>query len=172
VAFSLTDDSGVDNVWTIDRTGAVRQITHEPKGAHFPTWSPDGRLLAVEVYQPGEGTNCGVVDANGGVPTILTTGDDFTPGGREECYTGGWSPDGDKIAVVRRSAGSAVERWDVWWVSISTGERRRLTERPPFPAREFVRYPTWAPTGDRIYFELAQSSADIWLLDLASPGSS
>jgi Tol biopolymer transport system component len=163
LAFSQVDASGVTNVWTIDASGEKRQITREPTFAAYPTWSPDGRTLAVEFRNEGVGLHMGYVDAEGGKVTPLTSGE-------EECFSGGWSPDGDKIVFPRRPLDSPMEKWDIWWVSRSTGEMKRLTERPVHPGREFVRYPTWSARGDRIFFELAQSTADLWLLELpASP---
>ena len=146
-------------MWTLDAAGRRRQITHETTDTGYPTWSPDGSWLAVELSRR-RGNQVGYVSADGGTPVQLTEG-------AEQCFTGGWSPDGDKIVHPCRPIDQGpIEHWDVWWVSRSTGERRRLTERPLYPGREFVRYPTWSADGSRIFFELAQSKADLWLLEL------
>lgn len=158
VAFTVTDANGISNVWTLDAAGRRLQITRETEDTAYPTWSPDGRWLAVEI-DSRRGTHLGYVSADGGTPVLLTDGAD-------QCFTGGWSPDGDKIVYPCRPIHSPVEHWNIWWVSRSTGEKRRLTERPLHPGREFVRYPTWSADGSRIFFELAQSKADLWLLEL------
>lgn len=163
VAFALADASGISNIWTLDAAGRARQITREAANATYPTWSPDGRWLAVELDREKR-TPFGYVSAEGGKVVELA-------GGAEECYTGGWSPDGDKIVFpCRPVVEGPKEHWNLWWVSRSTGERRQLTERPLHIGREFVRYSTWSPNGDRVFFELAQSRADLWLLEL--PGDS
>ena len=162
VAFTLSDSAGVGNVWLLEPDGAPQQITHETTDTTYPTWSPDGRWLAVEMVRDG-GLQMAYVSAAGGVPTPLTTG-------RTQCFTGGWSPDGDKIVFARRPLETAAsEHWNLWWVSRSTGELRQITHRPRAVAKEFLRYPSWSATGDRIYFELAQSRADLWMLEL--PGA-
>ncbi len=159
VAFALADSNGVSNIWALDVAGSARQITRETADATYPTWSPDGRWLAVELDRPRR-TPFGYVSAEGGKVVELA-------GGAEECYTGGWSPDGDKIVFpCRPVVEGPKEHWNLWWVSRSTGERRQLTERPLHVGREFVRYPTWSASGDRVFFELAQSKADLWLLEL------
>jgi Tol biopolymer transport system component len=164
VAFTLTDANGISNVWTLDASGKPRQVTHETNDTAYPTWSPDGRWLAVEMGVPGLGDHLGYVSADGGTPVDLTEH-------REQCYHGGWSPDGDKIAYARRPIEGPEEHWDVWWISRSSRERRRLTERPPYPGREFVRYPSWSAGGERIFFELAQSRADLWVFQLPAAAS-
>jgi Tol biopolymer transport system component/DNA-binding winged helix-turn-helix (wHTH) protein len=158
VAFTLTDGAGVSNVWMLEPDGAPRQVTHETTDTNYPTWSPDGRWIAVEVVRD-RGYQIGYVSAGGGVPTLLTEG-------RTQCFTGGWSPDGDKIVFARRPIESPVEHWNLWWVSRSTREQRQITDRAQPSAKEFLRYPSWSATGDRIYFELAQSRADLWLFEL------
>jgi Tol biopolymer transport system component/DNA-binding winged helix-turn-helix (wHTH) protein len=159
VAFSLVDTQGVSNVWTLDSTGEQRQITFAPHDVAYPTWSPDGRLIAIEVDDPRPGTPLAYVSAEGGEIVELTEGP-------EQFFTGGWSPDGDKVLFVSRPAETPEERWDVGWVSRSTREVRRITARPPYLGREFVRYPAWAARGDRVFFELAQSNADLWIFEL------
>jgi Tol biopolymer transport system component/DNA-binding winged helix-turn-helix (wHTH) protein len=163
VAFSMADADGVSNVWTLDRAGRATQVTRDTITAHHPTWSPDGRYLAVEVKRADGSAGCGYVEAGGGEVVLLTEGEEL-------CFTGGWSPDGDRIAVARRPLRGPQEHWDIGWVSIARGQAV-LTERPLGPMSEFVRTPAWSPAGDRVFFELAQSSADIWLLELPDRGS-
>ena len=31
----------------------------------------------------------------------------------------------------------------------------------------YIRYPDWSPTGEAIYYELAETTGNIWLVDLA-----
>ena len=69
-----------------------------------------------------------------------------------------WSPDSDKIAF----AGLREGFWNVWWVSRTTGEQRRLTGFEMLNG--YVRYPAWSPRGDSIVFERAETTGDLWLL--------
>jgi Tol biopolymer transport system component len=158
VAFALVDAKGVLNVWILDASGRATQVTRDSEGASYPTWSPDARFLAVEVERRN-GLHLAYVGVEGGEVVVLTEG-------RTQHFTGGWSPDGDKIVVSRRPVAGPNEHWNIWWVSRTTGQAQRLTDRPLHPAKEFVRYPSWSVAGDRVWFELAQSSADIWVLDL------
>ena len=93
-----------------------------------------------------------VMPAAGGEPLQLT----FDPG---QNWPFSFSPDGDKVAFAALRDGE----WNLWWVSRSTGEQQRLTESPRLNA--YVRYPAWSPRGDRIVYELAETTGDIWLVE-------
>lgn len=34
----------------------------------------------------------------------------------------------------------------------------------------YVRYPSWSPRGDRVVYELAETTGDIWLIQVDEPG--
>lgn len=71
----------------------VRQVTHEPRGAAWPAWSPDGRMIAYEDGMEGR-RNLFVLDRATGRSSLVTGesiggGSQFTPDGSALVYTGG-----------------------------------------------------------------------------------
>ncbi len=155
VAFH-SDRGGVVNVWMLSlQSGDPVQVTFDAELAGWPCWSPDGSTLAVELRR-GNGTQLGLVASGGGEIRQLTS----EPG---QSWTGSWSPDGDRIAF----AGQRDGIWNVWWVSRSTGAERRVTAytRP----NAYVRAPDWSPKGDRIVYEYAEVTGNIWLMELGAP---
>lgn len=98
------------------RTVALKQLTFDAEMMGFPTWSPDGRWLAVEMKRGDDG-HLSVVPSDGsGAPEQLTFA-------RGQSWPGGWSPDGDKIAF----AGQRDGVWNIWWVSRRTKRQQQLT---------------------------------------------
>jgi hypothetical protein len=79
--------------------GTPRQVTEATNGQWPPSWSADGRLLAV-----GGQRGIQVVNADGGAPPVeVTRGPDYAPS---------WSPDSARIAF-RRGPFPASELWVV-----------------------------------------------------------
>jgi Tol biopolymer transport system component len=95
------------------------------------------------------------MSADGGPITQLT----FDKG---QSWTGSasFSPDGDKIAF----AGFRDAVWNLWWVSRSTKEQKRLTNYSKVNA--FVRYPAWSPKGNQIAYEYAETTGNIWRAEI------
>jgi Tol biopolymer transport system component len=54
--------------------------------------------------------------------------------------------------------------WNIWWVSRSTREEKKLTALTSF--RSIVRYPAWSPRGDRIVYEFAEAKGNIYVAEL------
>jgi TolB protein len=76
-----------------------------------------------------------------------------------------FSPDGKRIAF----AGQRDGIWNVYWVPVSGGEERRLTQYET-PAH-YVRTPDWSPRGDLVGYEYAESTGTIWVTELPQAGS-
>jgi Tol biopolymer transport system component len=97
IAFLMKDEAGVVQLWTVSPTGGEpRQLTRNP----FPiassfTWSPDGQWIAHAM----DNSLC-LTDTTSGTTARLTprSADDLAP--RPEACV--FSPDGQKIAYVRR----------------------------------------------------------------------
>ncbi len=141
------------NVWLLDlSTGRRRQLTFEESLAGFPCWSPDSRWLAFQV-QRGENRYVQVMPSDGSAEPVTLVKE----AGQSWAYS--FSPDNDKVAFVSDRDGF----WNVYWVSRSTGEERRLTDYRLLST--YVRYPAWSPHGDRIVFELAESAGDIYVAE-------
>jgi Tol biopolymer transport system component/tRNA A-37 threonylcarbamoyl transferase component Bud32 len=143
---------GATNVWTVPIGGGPpRQITFDAELMGFGCWSPDGRLLAVEAKR-GDDQQIAVVPSQGGPTRQLTSG-------RGQNWLHSFSPDGDKIAFAGLRSGS----WNLFWISVSSGEEKQLT-RYSKPSAS-VRYPAWSPRGDRIVYEYAETTGNIWIAD-------
>ncbi len=139
------------NLWIHNLAdGSRTQLTFADAFMGFPVWSPDGEWLAFQNKQ-GEDSHLMVMPAAGGEPTRLT----FETG---QNWPFSFSPDSERVAFAAQRDGE----WNLWWVSRLTGEQKRLTESPRLGA--YVRYPAWSPSGDRIVYELAETTGDIWLV--------
>jgi len=152
-AFARQQDDA-ENIWVthLDARQAT-QITFDPEYASFPRWSPDGEWIAFEQAREGH-TYLAIVPSAGGEAKQLT----FEP---EHSWPFGWSPDGSKVAF----AGSRDGVWNIYWVSIDDGSIRQLTDHQGNRG-SFVRYPAWSPSGDQIVYELSDTTADVWSVDL------
>ena len=153
VAFHVAGPGGSTNVWTMPLDGGPRrQITFDKEGIGYPTWSPDGRSIAVELMRGGE-TQVGVMSRDGGPVETLTT----EPG---QSWPGGWTPDGEGVVFAGQRGGV----WNVYSVSRRT---KAVTQWTHFTSvSDFVRYPVMSPRGDRIAFERARFRGSLWRVPL------
>src|SRR6185369_7121149 len=94
-----------------------------------------------------------VVPATGGEITQLT----FDKG---QSWLYSFSPDADKIAF----AGQRNNNWNIFWVSRSTKQQKQLTNYTKL--NSYVRYPAWSPLGDKIAYEYAETTGNIWVMEL------
>lgn len=145
--------SGTTNLW-IGEFGkpGIRQLTFDNELAGFGYWSPDGKFIVFEMKR-GENSHIAIISSDGGTPVQLTN----EPG---QSWSGGFSPDGSKIAF----AGQRGKLWNVYWVSrdgTRTGQITRLTK-----PNAFVRYPVWSPRGNQIVYEYAETTGNIWTMEL------
>jgi Tol biopolymer transport system component/DNA-binding winged helix-turn-helix (wHTH) protein len=154
VAFASSRAGNVVNVWIapMDDLEDPTQLTFDKEMMGFPLWSPDGTRLALQV-QRGSDTQVGVVSLRDGEVQLLTS----EPGTR---WGGSWSPDGEKYAYTALRD----DRWNLCWVSLADPQERKLTDYSL--SRSYVRYPAWSPQGDQIVFEYADTTGEIWLLEL------
>ncbi len=152
VAFN-SNKSGTINMWTMALGGGeARQLTFSEKDRMgFPCWSRDGKFLAFLAQHGGDGYLM-VMPAGGGTSTQLTF--------EGQSFVYSWSPDGNRLAF----AGERNGTWNVYWVARDTKEQKQLTNYTKLNA--FVRYPEWSPLGNQIVYEYAETSGNIWLLEL------
>ena len=152
IAYHAPGPEGTLNVWLARLDGGdPRQLTADPELAGFPSWSPDGRRLALEVRRD-EDDHVAVVSAGGGEPLLLTAAG-------SKSWPNSWAPDGDRVACATLREG----RWEIGWVSLTTREERLVTRFDDLAG--YVRYPTWSPDGETIVFERAETTGDLWLLE-------
>lgn len=147
------DSNGIRNIWVrpVDG-GEPHQVTFDREGVGFATWSPDGRWLATDLIR-GADFPLAIFPAEGGEPRVLT----------EQAGTSwphDWSRDGDRILF----AGQRDGLWNIYWISRNGGQEHSLTAYTN--RHSFVRYPVWSPRGDQIVYEYAETTGNIWLMDL------
>lgn len=153
LAYQVLGAGGAVNVWAqrLDG-GAPRQVTFGKGAITYPSWSPDGKWLAVEIKR-GDGTDIGVISRDGG-PVEQITSD------KGQSWPFSWAPDNDRIAF----AGERDGVWNIYFVSRRTRQVKRLTN---FASPEdYVNYPAWSPSGRRIVFERAQRKSSLWTTKL------
>jgi Tol biopolymer transport system component/DNA-binding winged helix-turn-helix (wHTH) protein len=147
---------GATNVWKLALTdGTTKQLTFDQEMMGFPCWSPDGQYLALEMKR-GDDTHIAIIPSAGprdGSYTQLT----FERG---QSWPGSWAPGGDKIAF----AGLRDGVWNIWWVSRDGKAQKRVTSytKPNI----YVRYPAWSPRGNQIVYEYAETTGNIWMMEL------
>jgi Tol biopolymer transport system component len=147
---------GAINVWTLALAdGMTKQLTFDQEMMGFACWSPDGQYLALEMKR-GDDTHIAIIPSAGprdGSYTQLT----FERG---QSWPGSWAPGGDKIAF----AGLRDGVWNIWWVSRDGKAQKQVTNytKPNI----YVRYPAWSPRGDQIVYEYAETTGNIWMMEL------
>jgi Tol biopolymer transport system component len=146
-------DGGITNIWTVQVSGGQpKQLTFDEESASFPFWSPDGKFIAYQMKR-GDDAYLMIIPSGGGEATQLT----FDHG---RSWSHSFSPDGDKIVF----AGERNGVWNVYWVSRTTKQQKQLTNYTKL--NSYVRYPSWSPLGNQIAYEYAETSGNIWMLDL------
>ncbi|HZE69159.1 MAG TPA: protein kinase [Pyrinomonadaceae bacterium] len=152
IAFNLPR-GGITNVWVASIEGQKPvQLTFDEEFAGFPCWSPDGRFIAYQIKRSDDAYVM-IIPSAGSEPTQL-----IFDHGRSWPYS--FSPDGDHIAF----AGERDGIWNVYWVSRSTKQQKPLTNYTKRNA--YVRYPAWSPLGDQIVYEYAETTGNIWSMEL------
>ena len=116
------------------------------------SWSPDGKTIAFISNISGR-NNLWTVPAAGGWPTQLTVSD-------HRQSSPAWSPDGKWIAFISDYDGD--EMWDVYMVSVTTGEVVNLTN-----TREIAEIaPQWSPDGKKLAWEVKPKTSSTWEIDI------
>lgn len=144
--------SGALNLWLVPITGgAMKQLTFDNEFAGFPAWSPDGRWIAFQLKR-GEDTHIATVSRDGGEIVQLTNE-------KGQSWINAWSADGEKVIF----AGQRNGIWNVYSVSRTTREIERLTSFSRL--NTYVRYPAVSPTFDKVVYEFAETTGNIWMAE-------
>lgn len=110
--------------WIVDLAGGERRmLTSEPRDHVLPTWSPDGKSIALIQSGPAEeGTRLKIFD--------VATGHE-TPVGAEEGMNGAfaWSPSGDRILFAEDP--NYTTQPDFYLYDVASGTSRQLTTDLP-----------------------------------------
>jgi len=158
--------SGAGNAPSLAR---VARLTHDPGLSEWPTWSPDGSLLAFAADRSGD-FEIYVRRVEGGQEVNITAdpGQDYQPA---------FSPDGNSVAFVStRSSRTGMIKigatfgfefrtfgGDIWVAPGLGGRARRLAPDGNFPV--------WNPRGDRIAF-VGGPEEHRSILEIAADGGS
>ena len=159
----ISDQSGADEVWVSDSQGGNRtQLTHL-KGQHpaRPRWSPDGRLILVELR--GGGSEIATVPVSGGEPRRVLP----------DASGGAWSGDGKSIYYQSQGR--------IWKAAADGSQPRQLSDdrvvgQPVESADgKYVYFRTWRsvvriPAGGGQAEDLPQPERDMfWVSAQAAP---
>jgi Tol biopolymer transport system component len=97
------------DLFTIRADGSDRrQITSGPEQDNVPVWSPDGTRIAFRRID-GDTVSVAVVEAGGGVPSIVHTNDRGTTSGGCFPHAPAWSPDGEWLVFTADGCGEPAE---------------------------------------------------------------
>jgi eukaryotic-like serine/threonine-protein kinase len=152
IVFNSTK-SGTINVWVVPVEGGTpAQLTFDRELAGFACWSPDGKFLAFEIKR-GNNDSVFIMSADGGASEQLTFDSGLS-------WPMSFSPDGDRIVF----AGFRNGIWNIYWISRTTKQQQQVTNYTKL--NTFVRYPSWSPSGDHIVYEYAETTGNVWVIDL------
>jgi Tol biopolymer transport system component len=151
----VSDRTGKFQIWMMNSDGSEqRQVTNLPDGACQPTWSPDGKKLAVispckekSLIYPDAKIYTLNSDGSSPFPLMVSSGGDFDPI---------WSPDGKKIAFT--SMRSEISHIFVYNFDTSSIEELSDTRFQDL-------HPTWSPSGKQLAFARRGSyNYHIWIM--------
>ncbi len=132
---------------------AVTKLTSDDSDNAYPTFSPDGKLIAFCSTRAGA-WNIYVMDTDGRDTVTVTSGP-------AQCVHPSFSPDGTRL--VYSCLGTRSNQWELWTVNLATNEKQQIG---------YGLFPSWSPdkTVDRIAFQRARQRGSrwfsLWTLDL------
>ncbi len=132
---------------------AVTKLTSDDSDNAYPTFSPDGKLIAFCSTRAGA-WNIYVMDTEGRETVTVTSG-------AAQCVHPSFSPDGSRL--VYSALGTRSNQWELWTVNLTTSEKRQIG---------YGLFPSWSPIKnvDRIAFQRARQRGSrwfsLWTLDL------
>jgi Tol biopolymer transport system component len=141
----------------IDRTGRETAALGEPGPFGSVQFSPDGRRVAVDLWDPeGRGRDLWSLDAGSGLATRLTSA-------VTDAWGGTWAPDGKRVAYAK----AEDEPPDIFVLHLDGSARDEPLLRAPG-----VQAPKhWSPDGRTIVYEDnspgRRNQRQLWLLSLA-----
>ena len=111
-----------------------RQLTHLKTGACSPEWSPDGKEIAITVFE-GTSTSLAIVDESGALLRNLGPGSDAH-----------WSPDGKQLLFLRPLPHTKIGS-SIWVMRADGSEAREILEDSSHTVQT-----NWLPNGTGILF--------------------
>ena len=116
----VSGGAGAQNVsiYWMDREGKFTPLRETPAGYYNPTFSPDGRRLALDIYD-GKRGDIWLYEWERDTLTRLTFAGDNN-------YDPVWTPDGQRIVFSSQEKGGTP---NLWWIRADgAGDAQRLTE--------------------------------------------
>jgi Tol biopolymer transport system component len=157
----LIQGQGGHTLVRTDADGQNRKELLPLSSINTPRWSPDGKSIAISVFQaPGQTTGMAggvyLVPADGGEPKLLqandTIADPNNPSPEARTYSpGSWSPDGSKLLMSAFSP--VVELCEAAVKTVATGELVKLSAPQGMTA---CGSGAWSPDGKSIYLTLSR----------------
>jgi Tol biopolymer transport system component len=146
----------VSNLWAAPVGKGSRALAAPPRSlttgtarANRPAFSPDGRRIAFDRWQPGTNPDVWVMDRDGrgAAPVTTDPGTDTTPS---------WMPGGDRIVFLSTRSGAP----EAWSVGVDGAGERRLA--PLSPGAQALRL---SPDGSRLAFDTTgeRGGTRIWI---------
>lgn len=156
---------GKPNLWLMGLGGgAATPLVANDERQSSPVFSPSGEWVVYEQDHKGdENFDLYLVNANTREIRHLTETADASE------VNAAWSPDGTKIAFLRRSKGAAA--FEIVVREVASGAERALTERTPDGTNTGA--PVWSPDGAKIAFvrgDLGGKHGDLFVVDTAGGG--
>lgn len=156
IAFQSKRASDAWDIYVVNVDGTdERNITNSPEDEEVASWSPDGSKIVFQMQELG-GTSIYVMDADGQNRKQLVAA-----GGRVVHETPAWSPDGQKVAFASNmhqdwtgTTRAGLALFEIYTVNVDGSDVRRITHVSD--ALHAARWPTWAPSGKTLAFELSE----------------
>jgi TolB protein len=169
IAFSMSG-----SIWKIRAGGTVaHELTANATYDSAPAFSPDGRWITYTA-EDLQGVNLMLLNLATGESTRLTTGDGLN-------VDPVWSPDGSKIAFVRKEPKGQFQIYYLPFDGARAGSMVRLTQQNDFGrARLYFEHfddhiqPTWSPDGKEMILvsnrNIPLGSGALWRMPVEPDG--
>jgi eukaryotic-like serine/threonine-protein kinase len=144
------------SIYWMDSQGKFTPLRDTPGGYHDPAFSPDGKRLALEIYD-GKRRDIWVYEWERGALTRLTVA------GRAN-WAPVWTPDGQRIVYSSEELGGTPNLW--WKRADGAGDAQRLTESKNLQFAE-----SWRPDGKVLAFSEVNPDTSWDILTLTVEGN-
>jgi len=119
------------------------------EGASFGRWSRDAGRIAFQASQ-GWRMRLAIQDVAAGTARVLV-------GDADHAWPNDWAPNDRHVVYAAMRQG----RWSLEVADSQTGAVRTVV--PAGSAAEYVRWPVWSPSGDRIVYERGYWTGNVWV---------
>ncbi len=142
-----SDRSGAGDIFVLDRSGQIRNVTNHPSADWNPAWSPNGSMLAFTSHRTGNSDIwlLNLLKTNGEAqPRNLSNhpGWDYSPT---------WSPSGQSVAFVSERDGDP----EIFVQNLESDTALQITFND-----DMDRLPAWSPDGKLIAFAAVRDGVE------------